>query len=307
MCRRIMKKSLIEKAKRTIEDRRYEAVSKAQDNKIKALNNSVFKMLYYEYIDSMTNDARNGLANTENTKQLEKFCKEWLEKHNIQSINPIYHCTKCNDSGYVDGGYCDCLIEEINNLLKLESGFINLEDFSQANFDLFENKEYMQLLYQKMQKWCSGNFDKTIVFLAGQTGVGKTHLMKCMANELIKKHKLVYLTSSFAMHQDFVKSYATRNLEEKNELINKYLTPEVLFIDDLGTEIRSNREITVNYLYQIINERKMKKLPTVITSNLSIEDVMDYYDERIASRIADQTSSICIYISGKDIRLSKNQ
>lgn len=302
-----MKKSLVEKAKRIIEDRRYDAVSVAQDNKVEALQHSVFKTLYHEYIDSMTSDARMGIANSENTKQLGEFCTEWLEKHNIPSINPIYSCKKCNDSGYVDGKYCDCLIEEINNLLKLESGFINLEDFDHANFDLFENREYIQKLYEKMKKWCYGNFDKTIIFLAGQTGVGKTHLMKCMANELIKRHKLVYLTSSFAMHQDFVKSYATRDLDEKNELINKYLSPEILFIDDLGTEIRSNREITVNYLYQIINERKMQKRPTVITSNLNIEDIMEYYDERIASRIADQTTSICIYISGNDIRLTKNQ
>lgn len=300
-----MKTNLIEKAKRIIEDRRYNAEMIAQNNKIQALKNSDFKSIYSDYIDSMMNDAKNGQDSTEKTKGLEIMYKKWLTQNKIQSIMPIYNCQKCNDSGFIEGKYCDCLIEEINNLLKKQSGFINLEDFDNANFNLFENQDFIKNLYQKMKKWCYSNFDKNIIFLAGQTGVGKTHLMKCMANELIKRHRLVYLTTSFAMHQDFVKSFATRDLNEKQALLDKYLSAEVLFIDDLGTELRQ-RDITVNYLYQILNERKMKKLPTVITSNLSIEDIMEYYDERIASRIADKATSICLYINGEDLRLKKN-
>lgn len=299
-----MKAKIIEKAKRIVDDRNYSAVKKSQENKATALKNEEFKKIYHAYVDSMLADAKNGKANSENTINLQKQCEIWLQQHNIGNISPIYFCPKCEDTGFVNGKYCSCLIEEINNILKLESGFINLEEFEKANFEIFENKEYMKNLYAKMQQWCGSNFDKSIIFLAGQTGVGKTHLMKCMANELIKRHKLVTLTTSFAMHQDFVKSFSTRDLTEKQDLLDKYLTAEVLFIDDLGTELRQ-RDITVNYLYQILNERKMKKLPTVITSNLNLEDVMEYYDERIASRIADKQTSICVYINGNDVRLQK--
>lgn len=297
-----MKQNIIEQAKKIIENKRFEAVTQAQNNKIMALANNDFKMLYAQYFDSMMNDVRSGLNISDKTQNLEKECQNWLKNNKIGSITPLYFCKKCEDSGFVNGKYCDCLIEEINNLLKFESGFLNLEDFEQTKFDIFDNQDFMKALYQKMQKWCYSNFDKSLIFLAGQTGVGKTHLMKCMANELIKRHKLVRLTTSFAMHQDFIKSYSTRDLTEKQNLLDKYLNAEILFIDDLGTEL-GHRDITVNYLYQVLNERKMKKLPTVITSNLDIEDVMEYYDERIASRIADKSTSICIYISGKDVRL----
>ena len=154
-----------------------------------------------------------------------------------------------------------------------------------------------------MQKWCLSDFDKTIILLSGNTGVGKTHLTKCMANELIKRHKLVLLTTSFSMHQDFMKSYSTRDLEEKQQLLSRYLNAEILFIDDLGTELR-NPNITISYLYQVLNERRINKRPTVITTNLNLNDIYDYYDERIFSRIADKTTSICVYIEGKDIRLN---
>ena len=300
-----MKKVIIEKAKRIIENRQYDAITLAQNNKIEALEYNEFKNLYYEYIDSMTADAKNGVDSTKKTVNLKQDCINWLKNHKIGAITPQYSCKKCNDTGLLEGKYCDCLIEEINKLLKLESGFINLEDFDKTNFEIFEDKKFMSTLYEKMKKWCYSNFDKNLIYLAGQTGVGKTHLMKCMAHELIKRHKLVYLTTSFAMHQDFIKSFTTRDLEAKNELLDKYLTPEVLFIDDLGTELRQ-RDVTINYLYQIINERKMRKLPTVITSNLTISDIMEYYDERILSRIVDKSTSICVYIDGQDLRLKKN-
>jgi DNA replication protein DnaC len=229
-----------------------------------------------------------------------------LNKLGISSITPDYFCKKCNDTGFIEGKYCDCLIEEINNILKEESGFLTLEDFDTTTFELSSNPEFSKALYEKMKKWCHSAFAKTLIFLSGQTGVGKTHLMKCMANELIKRHKLVTLTSSFAMHQDFLKCYATKDLEEKQLILDKYLNAEILFIDDLGTELRQPN-LTVNMLYQVLNERKMKRMPTVITTNLTLEDVLDYYDERIASRIADKETSVCVYIQGDDIRLKTNK
>ncbi len=299
-----MKASLIERAKREIEDKRYNAVTIAQNNKVNALKNEEFKKIYYAYLDSMMTDAKEGRDPSRQTIMLEGEYLDWLKEHKMGEITPKYSCTKCEDTGFINGKYCDCLIAQINELLKKESGFLNLEHFDDANFEIFENKKIMQALYGKMKEWCYSNFDKTLVFLAGQTGVGKTHLMKCMANELIGRNKLVLLTTSFAMNQDFIKSFATRDLEQKNALLDRYLNAEVLFIDDLGTELRQ-RDITTQFLYQVLNERKMQLRPTVITSNLTIEDVMEYYDERIASRIADKSTSICVYLEGKDLRLKK--
>ncbi|MBO5022383.1 MAG: ATP-binding protein [Clostridia bacterium] len=299
-----MKASLIEKAKKIIEDRRYDAVSLAQSNKIEALKNEEFKKIYYAYLDSMQADAKEGKDSSRQTIMLEGEYLDWLKEHEVGEIMPQYSCKKCEDSGYVNGKYCDCLVTEINELLKKESGFLNLERFDDANFEIFEEKEKIKKLYSKMKEWCYSNFDKTLIFLAGQTGVGKTHLMKCMANELIGRQKLVLLTTSFAMNQDFLKSYSTRDLEEKNHLLDKYLTAEILFIDDLGTELRQ-RDITTQFLYQVLNERKMQKRPTVITSNLNLDDIMEYYDERISSRISDKETSISIYLKGKDLRLLK--
>lgn len=299
-----MKSNLIEKALKIISDRRYDAESFAQNNKTQAFNDEKFKSVYLRYVGKMINDARENIVDSDSLEKLKNQYESRLKELKIENIDPAYTCKKCSDTGFKDGKYCDCLIEELNKLLKQESGFLNLEDFDKADFEIFDNKDFMKKLYLVMKKWCHSNFDKNLVYISGQTGVGKTHLMKCMANELINQHKIVLLTTSFAMHQDFVKSYACRDAEEKQTILEKYLTAQVLFIDDLGTELRQPN-ITVNYLYQVLNERKMNKKPTIITSNLNLDDIIDYYDERIFSRVADKSSSICVYIEGDDLRLKR--
>lgn len=299
-----MKPSVLERAKHIIDLARYENEQRANENKSKALQDPSFKSLYNEYVDTMIMQAKTSQDCSEKLKNLASEIDKKLKSLKIGSIEPIYSCKKCSDSGFVDGKYCSCLIKEVNNILIKESGFEKLEDFKDVKFDIFEDKEYMQSLYQKMQKWCHSNFEKNIIFISGNTGVGKSHLTRCMANELINENYVVFFTTSFAMHQDFVKSHMTRDLELKNSLLDRYLNADILFIDDLGTELR-NPLITINYLYHVINERKINKRPTIITSNLDLYDLQDYYDERISSRIIDKQSSICLSIQGEDLRLKK--
>ncbi len=300
-----MKTTILERAKKIIDDRHFDAERQALAHKEQAYNDQKFKNLYLAYVNQMIENAKTGVDDNEKLSSLKQEFQNRLKELNIGSVEPIYNCKKCNDTGMNGSRYCDCLIDEVNKILKYESGFLELEDFESSNFQIFQNKDFIQKLYSKMQAWCHSNFDKTIICLAGQTGVGKTHLIKCMANELIKRHKLVLLTTSFAMHQDFVKSYSTRDANEKQNLISKYIDAEILFIDDLGSELR-NPNVTLSYLYQVLNERRMNKRPTIITTNLTLSDINDYYDERISSRIADKNTSICVYIEDKDLRLQKN-
>lgn len=298
-----MNSKILEKAQHIIDLRRYDAENRAINDKIRAMQDEEYKLLHNSYMTLMIEDSKNGRDEGEQTLKIKVRLKEKEKSLGISS-SPQYSCPICNDSGRVNGDYCKCLRNEINKILIAESGFSHLENFNNAKFDIFENPNMMKKLYSKMQDWCKSDFKKNIIYIGGDTGVGKTHLMSCIANELIQHGKLVTLTTSFAMNQDFMKSYSLRNNDEGNEILDKYLNCEILFIDDLGTELR-RKDVTNNYLYLVINERKAKKLPTVITSNLTLEDVRDYYDERVFSRIVDKDTSICLYLTGKDLRLGK--
>ncbi len=298
-----MNKKILTQAKNILSQKKLQAESNAEKRKIEAINSSKqFKNLYQDYVNCMIENAKNGgLKNQVEVKKQE--CNKWLKNNNFSSIFPQYSCKHCEDNGYIDGKMCDCLKKEITNILIEQSGFGKLEKFEDSNFSKFQNQEEMKKLYTLMQNWCNQNPPtKTLIYLSGGTGVGKTHLVKCMANALIENSKVVNLVTAFSMNQDLVKAFTSFDNDLREQTLQKYLDCEYLFIDDLGTEIKQ-KGISVNMLYLILNERKMRGLSTIITSNLNINDVRDQYDERISSRIIDKTTSICIRLNGEDLRL----
>lgn len=297
-----MNQRIIEEAMKNVNRNYITAINTANENKINALKNQKFKSLFLEYRDQVEQYARTGIKDDNLSLTKEKI-NNLLKELKIGPIDPQYSCKKCGDTGYFNNEYCDCLKKEISLILTKTSGIGNLENFDDARFDFFDNPSYMKKVYQKLKAWCNSNFKRKIIYLTGDTGTGKTHLLKCMANELINNGKLIKATSSYKMGQDFLKSYYSKDYSEKQAILNSYISPEVLFIDDLGTET-FDINITRSYLYTIINERIENNTPTVITTNLNLFEFIERYGKRLGSRIADE-NTIKLEMSGEDLRLKK--
>lgn len=303
-----MKQEIINKAISNLINKQKEINKIIQQNLEKAFSNKDFCEAEKRYKQEMINNARkeanNEKVDFKTQNQLEKNVKNILKKLNIDTITYKENCEICHDTFDFNGKMCSCLKSEISNILIKESGFKKLKSFDEANFDFYQNKEQIQKIFSKMKEWCNSNIvNKNLIFISGNTGVGKTFLMQCMAKELIDLGKIVYLTSAFSINQNL---FNYRNFSDDSETsLNKYLDPEVLFIDDLGSEtLRKN--LTIENLYIIINERKIRNLPVVITSNLELSDLREIYGERIYSRIIDRDTSITLKIEGEDLR-TKNK
>ena len=67
------------------------------------------------------------------------------------------------------------------------------------------------------------------------------------------------------------------------------MNAEVLMIDDLGSEPLM-QNVTVEQLFNLLNERQNKGLSTVISTNLEMSKFRERYTERIASRLRDSRS-----------------
>ena len=76
----------------------------------------------------------------------------------------------------------------------------------------------------------------------------------------------------------------------------------LLLIDDLGTEPMM-RNITVEYLFTLLNERIAAKRHTVIATNLSPVQLQERYGERVMSRILDRSRGVALKFVGRDVRL----
>ncbi len=216
-----------------------------------------------------------------------------------KDIEPRFECEKCQDTGK---NSCECKIKILNELLLKRSGIIGeLEDFKNARFTDMNGER----LFNKLQEWSQKfpDITKKMIYIAGGTGVGKTFLLKCIANELIRNGNYIFYSTAFNMNNDFLE-YCKASAEDKAYFLAPYLESEVLLIDDLGTEPILNN-ITLDYLYLILNERLIADKATIINSNLSLEQLIDRYGERIFSRIIDKRVGWAINFEGEDKRLRK--
>jgi hypothetical protein len=71
-------------------------------------------------------------------------------------------------------------------------------------------------------------------------------------------------------------------------------------LDDIGAEYRRNAELSVSKLYEVLNARE--GLFTVITANLSFEDIGRELDARIASRLL-RNGSVVVDVRARDFNL----
>ena len=221
-----------------------------------------------------------------------------------------YTCPTCSDTGYIDGiKVCTCLKELIIKERIAASAMGRLiETQSFDNFDL-KWYAYDEKVLEKMRanvamaKNYVKNFAKSKdnLLLIGSTGTGKTHISTAIARELIHKgYDVIYdstqnIVSDFEADR-FKSSYG--NYESKSE---KYLDCQLLIIDDLGTEFTN--QFTVSALYNLLNTRQNKGLPTIISTNLSPDELARKYEDRIYSRIIGSGCKVLAFY-GKDRRLS---
>ena len=85
-----------------------------------------------------------------------------------------------------------------------------------------------------------------------------------------------------------------------DNIYENILNVDLLIIDDLGTEGKNGIKLTE--LFNILNTRLLnnKSTKTIISTNLSLQNLFNNYDERIVSRIVGNYN-IC-YFFGDDIR-----
>lgn len=128
------------------------------------------------------------------------------------------------------------------------------------------------------------------LLLWGNIGTGKTFFAGCIANALIEKGESVLMTNFAKILNTLSGIYS----EDKNEFIAGLMRYSLLIIDDLGIE--RNTEYAKEQVFNIIDERYKAKLPLIVTTNLSLDQIKDA-DELMYKRIYDRVLSICVPVS----------
>ena len=220
-----------------------------------------------------------------------------------------YTCPICCDTGYEGSKLCSCFREELIKENIRSSGIGNLiekQSFDNFRLDIYKDeaikKEMTHNLNEAKKYAAEFSRDSKNLLLIGTTGTGKTHLTTAIARTVIEKgFEVIYDSAQnvvAAFEYDRFKS-GYGQYEARGE---KYLECELLILDDLGTEF--SNQFTVSCLYNLLNTRINKGLPTVISTNLGAGELLSRYEDRIYSRILSKDTIVLRFL-GKDHRLSR--
>ncbi len=168
--------------------------------------------------------------------------------------------------------------------------------------------------FKRCHKYCE-LYEETIkngygIYLFGDKGVGKTHLTACMAHNLISKCVPVLFTNLFEISKAVKSTFNRESSLTEQNLIERFANIEVLFFDDLGTEIftkNSNDTWLQGLLFDLINKRYNCKKATIFSSNHSLNELINKSGiaEKTVDRISEMTSGAVMKIEGVSLRNTK--
>ena len=220
-------------------------------------------------------------------------------------FSPPPKCRICNDTGYVNGRYCDCVRRRASR--ESDGSSIPAFTFGDCDISLFAgpDRETINAAYSAMKIFCDKfpHTKNTNLLLLGNVGTGKTCLAAAIANELEARGFSAVFMTAFAFN-DACRRYHTSFEPSRSETLDALLDADLLVIDDLGTE-SVLRNVTLEYLYTVVSERMNARRHTLITTNLSPAALSERYGERTASRLFDRRVCLSVALTGKDLRRNK--
>ena len=230
-------------------------------------------------------------------------------------------CPLCGDTGWRGAQMCQCLkklcareqIQELSKLLDLGE-----QSFDTFRLDYYSETPYpgkgtsprknMELTYDVCLNYAR-KFESCLfrnLLMSGAPGLGKTFLSACIARAVSEHgYSVVYDTAGNIFAQFEAKKFLRDSADgqDARDETRRYLNCDLLIVDDLGSELTT--QFTQSALYELINTRLVAERHTVISTNLSLEEIARRYNPQIASRIEGEYH--VLHFFGDDIRMLKKK
>lgn len=226
-------------------------------------------------------------------------------------------CPHCQDEGYVGNRMCDCLRKILRELAyRSVSDSACMAGCTFSNFSLHyysdqplgaggpvprrQMEEILAYCRSYAENFSLSPASRSIV-MTGSTGLGKTHLSLAIAAGVIDRGFGVVYGSCPNLLDRLEKEKFSRAGGEGEGVQASLLECDLLIVDDLGTEFSTT--FTQAALYNLVNSRINTGRPTIVNTNLDVEQIERMYGERMVSRLIG--SYAFLYFYGRDIRQLK--
>lgn len=230
-------------------------------------------------------------------------------------LDPVYDCPDCRDTGFItkeDGTRekCHCFRSQEIALLYDQSNIreiIAAENFSTLSYTYYQGEDLKR--FDKAVNICQNfvqNFEQDYhnLFFYGTVGTGKSFLSGCVANALLQKGCSVIYFSAARLFETLAHySFSAGSKESLYAFYDDLYHCDLVIIDDLGTEMTNT--FVSSQLFACLNERQLRRKATIISTNLSLEELRDRYSDRVFSRIT-SNYDLC-KLTGPDIRMLKKR
>lgn len=231
------------------------------------------------------------------------------EGYPYPNLEPHYTCAACSDTGYVNGRVCSCLQallkeEACRQLSRLTS--MRLTTFEEMELSLYPEtpdpvtgvvpRRRMEQIISFCRQYAEdfGPHSENLL-LRGPTGTGKTHVSLAVARTAAEKgYAVVYGPVQVLLHRLEKERFGRESGNSEEQLMEA----DLLVLDDIGTEF--SNAFSISCLYNLINTRLLEQRPTILSTNLSQEQLREKYGDAIASRITGAYTPLLF--CGRDIR-----
>jgi DNA replication protein DnaC len=141
------------------------------------------------------------------------------------------------------------------------------------------------------------------LWLFGDVGTGKTSLAMLVSKAALDAGRSVAIYSLPRLLSDIKETYEDRSQSSYMELFERVVGVDLLHIDDLGAEKRT--DWVLEQLYSIINERWQEQKAIIVTTNLvDVDELRDQIGPRTVSRLHEMCD--LIPIMGRDRRMQQH-
>lgn len=220
--------------------------------------------------------------------------KQSDQSSHVADIN----CPHCDGTGYVigdDGARpCECLeTRQSNHRLRRSKIPPRFMGKSLKSFETARSRERKAIrdLAQSYVKAFNpatldpAKFSSNGLLLIGAVGSGKTHIAVAALREVIERGHTGLFCNVVDLLDDLRASYNPQSSQSGWEILEQIEKADLVVLDDLGAEAPTGW--VLDRLYQIINRRYEENRPTIVTSNLSLEELSDQIGTRITSRLCE--------------------
>lgn len=161
--------------------------------------------------------------------------------------------------------------------------------FANETFETFKAttqpaKHNLTVCQQYVNTWEDRkNAGEGLIF-CGIPGTGKTHLAVSIAREIAEDlQESVFITTAARIIRAFRRTWSGNSEFSELDVLAKYCDPDLLIIDEIGVQYGTDSER--NILFEVINDRYEYLLPTILVSNLPLNELEEMLGERVVDRL----------------------